>query len=56
MQNLMMFLIIIAAALGLGIGFALRSANLSKEDKSYFGFPGELFLRMLKLQNILVLG
>lgn len=48
MQNLMMFLIIIAAALGLGIGFALRSANLSKEDKSYFGFPGELFVRALR--------
>lgn len=48
MQNLMMFLIIIAAALGLGIGFALRSANLTKESKSYFGFPGELFVRALR--------
>jgi Na+/H+-dicarboxylate symporter len=34
---------------GIGLAFILRSyANLTNPEKLYFGFPGEIFLRMLK--------
>ena len=51
-DQLIIILIIFAVILGIGIGFALRKANLSDSDKVYFGFLGELWIRSLKFISI----
>ena len=51
-DQLIIILIIFAVILGIGIGFALRNANLSDSDKVYFGFLGELWIRSLKFISI----
>lgn len=48
LNNLMLILITISAAIGIGLGFILRSCNFSSNTIMYFGFPGELFVRALK--------
>jgi hypothetical protein len=47
-KNLILLFIIAAAVLGIGLGFILRPLNLSSESISYFGLPGELFIRALR--------
>jgi Na+/H+-dicarboxylate symporter len=49
LNNILLILTIFSVFVGIGLGFILRCANLSPSDKILFGFPGELFLRMLKL-------
>ena len=44
----MLVVIILAAFLGVGLGFGLRPTNLSPQAKIYCKFPGELFLRVLQ--------
>ena len=49
-NNLLLILIIISVIVGVIIGILVRIyATLSSIEKSYFSFPGEIFLRVLKL-------
>lgn len=49
-ENILLISTIIAVLLGVGLGFLLREVtNLNKAEVAYFGFPGEMFLRALKL-------
>ena len=53
LNNLMIILIIIAASLGVGIAFILKEyAALTDDQKNYFSFPGELFVRALKFISL----
>jgi Na+/H+-dicarboxylate symporter len=48
-ENILLITTIIAVILAVVIGFLIRSyTNLTPPQKAYFGFPGEIFLRMLK--------
>ncbi len=44
----MLIMIVVAVSLGIGLGFGLRPTEMSDQTKVYFGFPGELFLRVLR--------
>ncbi|XP_054586049.1 excitatory amino acid transporter 4 isoform X3 [Nothobranchius furzeri] len=48
-RNLFVLLTIVAVALGVILGFALRPHNLSLREIKYFAFPGELLMRMLQM-------
>uniref|UniRef100_A0A3Q2G0F2 Amino acid transporter n=1 Tax=Cyprinodon variegatus TaxID=28743 RepID=A0A3Q2G0F2_CYPVA len=43
------FIILTMAAVGIGLGFALRHINMSERDIKYLTFPGELLLRVLQM-------
>lgn len=49
-DNILLVATVIAVLLGIAIGFALRASSFEFNDNhiAYFGFPGSLFLRMLK--------
>ena len=48
-DNILLFMTIIAVTIGVGLGFLLReTTNFNKPTQAYFGFPGEMFLRALK--------
>lgn len=48
-ENVLLILTVISVAIGIALGFILRIyTNMSPPEKSYFGFPGEVFLRILK--------
>ncbi|XP_032808481.2 neutral amino acid transporter A-like [Petromyzon marinus] len=47
--NLLVLLTVAGVLLGIGIGMAVRNADLSLASKTYFSFPGELLIRMLKM-------
>jgi Na+/H+-dicarboxylate symporter len=52
-ENLLLVLTVIAVLSGLGVGFLLRAyTNFNPAQKNYFGFLGEIFLRMLKFLTI----
>lgn len=49
-RNWVLIATIISVILGIGLGVLVREyAGLSQLDKQYFGFPGEILMRMLKL-------
>lgn len=48
-KNLMLILTFAGIVLGFSIGFAIRTAQPSKDTLIWIGMPGELFLRTLKL-------
>ncbi|KAM3654899.1 excitatory amino acid transporter 3 isoform X1 [Ammospiza nelsoni] len=49
-ENWLLLSTVAAVLTGIGIGVLVREyGNLSKLDKVYFAFPGELLMRMLKL-------
>ncbi|CAC5415175.1 SLC1A2 [Mytilus coruscus] len=48
-KNLMLILTFAGIVLGFSIGFAVRTAQPSKDTLIWIGMPGELFLRTLKL-------
>ncbi|KAK3567356.1 hypothetical protein QTP86_019916 [Hemibagrus guttatus] len=49
-RNWVLIATIVSVLLGIGLGVVVREyAALSHLDKQYFGFPGELLMRMLKL-------
>lgn len=48
-QNKLFLATISAVIIGISLAFILRaSVNLTKIEREYFGFPGEIFIRMLK--------
>lgn len=48
-ENALLIMIILAVISGILVGSILRSqTNLNKVTKSYFGYPGEIFLRAIK--------
>uniref|UniRef100_A0A8C6SV45 Amino acid transporter n=1 Tax=Neogobius melanostomus TaxID=47308 RepID=A0A8C6SV45_9GOBI len=47
--NLLVLLTVSGVLVGVGLGMAVRPLGLSKAHMSYFAFPGELLLRMLKM-------
>ena len=49
-NNLLIILTITFALIGIGLGFLIRNvSNFNQTQKSYFAFPGEIFLRIIKL-------
>ena len=49
-ENLLLLFTVLAVFIGVFLGLIVRSNfKLSKPTRLYFGFPGEIFLRMLKL-------
>uniref|UniRef100_A0A7N6FCP2 Amino acid transporter n=1 Tax=Anabas testudineus TaxID=64144 RepID=A0A7N6FCP2_ANATE len=49
-RNWLLIATVISVVLGIGLGVLVREyASLSNLDKQYFGFPGEILMRMLKL-------
>uniref|UniRef100_A0AAY4CVP9 Amino acid transporter n=1 Tax=Denticeps clupeoides TaxID=299321 RepID=A0AAY4CVP9_9TELE len=49
MANLLVILTVAGVIVGVFIGLAVRSAGLSAVQIIYFGFPGELLIRLLKM-------
>jgi Na+/H+-dicarboxylate symporter len=48
-NNLLLIMTVVSVIVGISLGFVLRMyTNFSVPEKSYFGFPGEVFLRSLK--------
>uniref|UniRef100_A0A674C6F9 Amino acid transporter n=1 Tax=Salmo trutta TaxID=8032 RepID=A0A674C6F9_SALTR len=49
-RNWLLIATIVSVLLGIGLGVLVREyASLSHLDKQYFGFPGDILMRMLKL-------
>ncbi|KAJ8248050.1 hypothetical protein GJAV_G00237670, partial [Gymnothorax javanicus] len=48
-RNLMVILTVSGVLVGVGLGMMVRNMNLTLAQKTYFAFPGELLLRMLKM-------
>ncbi|TWW63705.1 excitatory amino acid transporter 3 [Takifugu rubripes] len=49
-RNWLLIATVVSVLLGICLGTVVREyANLSSLDKQYFGFPGEILMRMLKL-------
>ncbi|KAG7321949.1 hypothetical protein KOW79_014807 [Hemibagrus wyckioides] len=47
--NLLVILTVAAVIVGVCIGLGVRNANLTQTQVLYFGFPGELLIRLLKM-------
>ncbi|MGH0168360.1 UNVERIFIED_CONTAM: hypothetical protein FKN15_010141 [Acipenser sinensis] len=48
-RNLLVILTVSGVLVGVGIGMAVRNMNLTRAQMTYFAFPGEMLLRMLKM-------
>ncbi|OCT79686.1 neutral amino acid transporter A [Xenopus laevis] len=48
-KNAIVILTVLGVLVGVGLGTAVRKMNLTKAQMSYFAFPGEMLLRMLKM-------
>lgn len=48
-ENLLVMLTVAAVIAGVCIGLGVRNAELSPAQVIYFGFPGELLIRLLKM-------
>ncbi|XP_010608654.1 excitatory amino acid transporter 5 isoform X3 [Fukomys damarensis] len=48
-RNGLLILSVLSVLLGCLLGFFLRTRHLSPQEISYFQFPGELLMRMLKM-------
>ncbi|XP_076601200.1 excitatory amino acid transporter 1-like [Chaetodon auriga] len=48
-RNAFVLLTTAAVVIGIGLGVALQSCNMSARDITYFTFPGELLMRMLQM-------
>lgn len=48
-KNLLVIMTVSGVLVGVGLGMAVRNMNLTKAQMTYFAFPGEMLLRMLKM-------
>ena len=48
-KNLLVILTVSGVLVGVGLGMMVRNMNLTKAQMTYFAFPGEMLLRMLKM-------
>uniref|UniRef100_A0A665TK96 Amino acid transporter n=1 Tax=Echeneis naucrates TaxID=173247 RepID=A0A665TK96_ECHNA len=48
-RNLLVIMTVSGVLVGVGLGLMVRSMNLTRAQMSYFAFPGEMLLRMLKM-------
>ncbi|CAL8255131.1 unnamed protein product [Lota lota] len=48
-RNLMVILTVSGVLVGVGLGTMVRKMNLTRAQMTYFAFPGEMLLRMLKM-------
>uniref|UniRef100_A0A673FM75 Amino acid transporter n=1 Tax=Sinocyclocheilus rhinocerous TaxID=307959 RepID=A0A673FM75_9TELE len=48
-RNLLVILTVSGVLVGVGLGMMVRNMNLSRAQMTYFAFPGEMLLRMLKM-------
>uniref|UniRef100_H2N159 Amino acid transporter n=1 Tax=Oryzias latipes TaxID=8090 RepID=H2N159_ORYLA len=48
-RNLLVILTVSGVLLGVGLGMVVRNMNLNRAQMTYFAFPGEMLLRMLKM-------
>ncbi|CAL9687394.1 unnamed protein product [Knipowitschia caucasica] len=48
-KNLLVLLTVSGVIVGVGLGMAVRKMDLTKAQMTYFAFPGEMLLRMLKM-------
>ncbi|XP_061088872.1 neutral amino acid transporter A-like [Conger conger] len=48
-RNLLVILTVSGVLVGAGLGMLLKNMNLTRAQMSYFAFPGEMLLRMLKM-------
>uniref|UniRef100_A0A8C5MGD9 Amino acid transporter n=1 Tax=Leptobrachium leishanense TaxID=445787 RepID=A0A8C5MGD9_9ANUR len=48
-KNAIVILTVSGVLVGVGLGMAVRRMNLTKAQMTYFAFPGEMLLRMLKM-------
>uniref|UniRef100_A0A3Q3KFP7 Amino acid transporter n=1 Tax=Monopterus albus TaxID=43700 RepID=A0A3Q3KFP7_MONAL len=48
-KNLLVIMTVSGVLVGVGLGMMVRTMNLTKAQMTYFAFPGEMLLRMLKM-------
>ncbi|XP_059422283.1 neutral amino acid transporter A [Carassius carassius] len=48
-RNLLVILTVSGVLVGVGFGMMVRNMNLTRAQMTYFAFPGEMLLRMLKM-------
>lgn len=48
-RNMMVILTVAGVLVGVGLGMMVRTMNLTRAQMTYFAFPGEMLLRMLKM-------
>ncbi|XP_034040280.1 neutral amino acid transporter A-like [Thalassophryne amazonica] len=48
-RNLLVILTVSGVLVGVGLGMAVRTMGLTRAQMTYFAFPGEMLLRMLKM-------
>ncbi|TSK22668.1 Neutral amino acid transporter A [Bagarius yarrelli] len=48
-RNLLVILTVSGVLVGVGLGVMVRKMNLTRAQMTYFAFPGEMLLRMLKM-------
>uniref|UniRef100_A0A3Q3D837 Amino acid transporter n=1 Tax=Hippocampus comes TaxID=109280 RepID=A0A3Q3D837_HIPCM len=48
-RNLLVIMTVSGVVVGVGLGMGVRNMSLTKAQMTYFAFPGEMLLRMLKM-------
>uniref|UniRef100_A0A8C2WR72 Amino acid transporter n=1 Tax=Cyclopterus lumpus TaxID=8103 RepID=A0A8C2WR72_CYCLU len=48
-KNMLVIMTVSGVLVGVGLGMMVRGMNLTKAQMTYFAFPGEMLLRMLKM-------
>nr|XP_057921139.1 neutral amino acid transporter A [Doryrhamphus excisus] len=48
-KNLLVLMTVSGVLVGVGLGMIVRNMDLTKAEMTYFAFPGEMLLRMLKM-------
>lgn len=48
-RNMLVIMTVSGVLVGVGLGMMVRNMNLTRAQMTYFAFPGEMLLRMLKM-------